>query len=269
MRTLGIDVGTRGIRLSVLDNGKFIYEEKFKKEEVFEGLKIAKGMGVRRVCIAGGYQWRELKGPEALNDETVAFGSVKESHGLRRIVRNSLTLFKEVCLLPSGGASGAISEAFLKNSLDTGTPDKVAKANYLYWNYSLKDFTLIDKGMFVTILYVKDGSIINFFSATRGMPSPMSPGIVDLELLVVYDWPKRKDDIWSSGVGDEVTEKWIEFLRPTFVGEVVRCPGELCDEFSASRGAALWCHGLKLKNLFSDSYERHLTIKARIRRELP
>ena len=262
MPTLGIDVGTRRIRFSLFENNKFFLEMAVKKEELEEVLRLYSGLGIDNVCIAGGYQWKELDGLGALSDDTVAFGSNGESHGLRRLIRKSSCLFKRVKLLPSGGASGTLSEKFLINSLDTGTPDKVAKANYVYWIQGIKTFTLIDKGMFVTLLYVDDGSITNFISATRGMPSPLSPGIVDLELLTVYRWPKSKRDIWDSGVPPEVTEAWIEFLEPTFIGEKIVCPSNVCDEFSAARGAALWCKGYKLKLMFSDNYERYLTIKA-------
>ncbi len=263
MPTLGIDVGTRGIRISLLENNEFILEMEVKKDETSEALRLYSGIGIDTVCIAGGYQWKELNNEETLSNEVVAFGSNGETHGLRRLIRESIALFKKVKLLPSGGASGALLNSFLINSLDTGTPDKVAKANYVYWLHGLNTFTLIDKGMFVSILYIDDGKIVNFISATRGMPSPMSPGLVDLELLTVYDWPKSKHDIWKAGVSSEVTEAWIDFFEPTFIGKKVVCPGTLCNKFSASRGAALWCNGYKLKLMFSDNYERHMTFMGR------
>jgi hypothetical protein len=194
-----------------------------------------------------------------LEEEVVPNAGKSETHGLRRLLKRALALF-DVLLLPSGGSSGEVPPEWLYNVLDSATPDKVAKANYLYWK-GHKTFTVIDRGCFVAILYVVEGAIVRFVSATRGMPGPCSPGLVDLELLLMTDWPKDKNSIMKSGLTAEVVEEWLRFYRPTFVGEEIACPGPECDEMAAAKGAFMWCCGMKLKHAFSDSFRRRISLR--------
>lgn len=132
----GVDVGTRGIRAVYGRCPHVLGYLEFSKNEIEEALKFLKGIGVKELCLAGGYQWREVKDHEALSrlyDEVVPNAGREETHGLRRLLTAALAYF-ETTLLPSAGASGEVPEGLLINALDSGTPDKVAKANYLIHN---------------------------------------------------------------------------------------------------------------------------------------
>jgi len=257
----GVDVGTRGIRIAYGNCPHIIGMMIVQKEEIEDALKYLQGFGIKELCVAGGYQWAELEDNDVFNrmDEVLPYVEDRETHGFRRLLSESLKRFR-VRLLPSAGASGGIPEGMLYNVIDSGTPDKVAKANYIYWK-GKRTFTLVDKGCFYSVLYVEDGTIVAFVSATRGQPGPCSPGLVDLELLLLKRWPNSKLSIMSSGVPEWVAEEWLRFYRPTFIGEEVVCPGEDCDELSAAKGAFLWCCGYKLRNIFSDKYERRITLR--------
>ncbi len=258
-------MGTRGIRI-VYGRCPYVYGKmKILRSEIEDALKLLKGMGVKKLCVAGGYQWREMTVEDALNnlEEVVPYQPPEESHGLRRLVRASASF--DARLLPSGGASGEVPQKWLLNALDTATPDKIAKANFVRWRYGISTFTLVDLGCYVSLIYVEDGAVTRFVSATRGMPGKCSPGLIDIELLLLYEWPTSREDIHNAGVDEETVKLWLDFYRPTFVGEEVICPSRICDEYSAAEGAFLWCCGLKLKHMFSDRYVRHLTIKGRVR----
>lgn len=257
----GLDVGTRGIRAVYGRCPHYEGSLTFGKDEIEEALRFLKGLGVKKLCVAGGYQWREVEGRDLLSslDEVVPAAGEEETHGFRRLLRRALELF-DVTLLPSGGASGEVPEPWLINALDSGTPDKVAKANYVFWS-GHKTFTLIDKGCFVSALYVVEGSITRFVSATRGMPGPCSPGVVDLELLLLKEWPRSRTSIMKSGVDDRTVEEWLRFYEPTFVGEKIVCPSPECDELAAAKGAFLWCCNFKLKNVFSDNFKRWVKLR--------
>ncbi|UXD22384.1 hypothetical protein IPA_04175 [Ignicoccus pacificus DSM 13166] len=247
----GIDIGTRGIRLTVIDCSSLntIYKEVYDRHSIDFLLKTIKGLGVERICVAGGYQWREVTNHDIYSEELIAFGSSQEeTHGLRRTVR-MLSLAKELLLLPSGGASGELPRWFTFNVLDSGTPDKVAKANYIIHRMGLHTFTLIDDGCFTTLIGIEDDAITKVIASTWGVPGKCSPGRVDVELCLAFKWPQSKRDLIDCDVPNDVMEGWIDFYKELFPSPYMR--GSELDEFSASEGAALWCCGLRPKHIFS------------------
>ncbi len=253
----GIDVGTRGIRSVVYDCSTHSIKHSLQvsKEDIHNLLKSLKGLGVEKVCIAGGYQWRELRGHSILSEEFLAFGSsATETHGLRRLTIGSLT-FKDVILLPSGGGSGEIPIWMLFNTLDSGTPDKVAKVTYILYKLGIKTFTLIDDGCFTTLMGMENGAITKVLGATRGVPGKCNPGCVDSELCLALKWPRSKSDLVDCKVPEHVIEGWIGFYAHSFPKPLIR--GSSLPIESAAVGAALWCCGYRPRNMFSDSPLRY------------
>jgi len=250
---LGIDVGTRSVRMVLYDcnTNTLLYKENVNKSEIAETIKELQGYGVSSVCIAGGYQWKELDGISALSDEIVALGSDnEETHGLRRAIKIALAATRRVILLPSAGASGGLPTWLLYNVLDSGTPDKVAKANFVRHALGLTTFTLVDDGCFTTILSIENSVITFALGATRGIPGRCNPGCVDSELCLYLNWPRRKRDLLACHTPRNVIEKWIEFYTSILPKPVIR-GSELPIEASAL-GAAFWCCGKKLQMMFSD-----------------
>ncbi|ALU12514.1 hypothetical protein EYM_04735 [Ignicoccus islandicus DSM 13165] len=249
----GIDVGTRRIRAVAFDcsTRKVLAREAKGKEEVLELIRFLKGIGVEKLCVAGGLQWRELNGIEIYRDPVSLLGSERDigTHGFRKLISSSI--FKEVVILPSGGASGEVPIWNLFNAVDSGTPDKVAKCNYLINSEGLSDFTLIDDGCFTSILKVNDKAITFVLGSTRGVPGRCTPGCIDSEIFIAFKWPQRKKDLLECGAPREVVEGWIRFLKPV-LGDTIIYSSEL-DEWSAAIGSALWCCGTKPKNFFSDT----------------
>ncbi len=248
----GIDVGTRRIRLVTFNcsTKRVELELAVTREELLEALKLLKGIGVEKVCVAAGLQWRELEGVEIYRDPLSLLGaSERETHGFRRLI--SLALFKEVVVLPSGGGSGEVPKWNLFNSVDTGTPDKVAKSNYLIHLKGLKDFTLIDDGCFTSIIEVRDKALTFVLGSTRGVPGKCSPGCVDAEIFLGFKWPREKADLTKCKPPMEVVNGWLEFLRPSLREPLIF--GSQLPESAAAIGSALWCCGVKPENFFGDS----------------
>ncbi len=254
-RVLGVDVGTRGIRLALVECPKSVKLTK-KLSEPKELIIWSQMADV--IAIAGGYSWKVIRDHEIVNNlEKIVLKREEESEiGFRKIL-TIWPLRKRVIILPTAAHSPYITTHFLWNKIDVCTPDKVAKAFAIMRLMGLRSFTMVDKGAHTSILRVEDERIVGCIGASWGAPGKFSPGCVDYEVCYWYAWPRRKPI--RVEMPEDSVNFWIEMFTKMFGGPVVICDNDCpYGEFSAAVGASLWtCEG---EPLIGDDWIYYLRI---------
>ncbi|MGC8563999.1 MAG: DUF1464 family protein [Fervidicoccaceae archaeon] len=230
VRSLGIDPGTKSFDLVIVEDGEVVWEDSIATEKVAENpeklteelIRFEKevdiivgpsGYGAPYICN------EDIIDPKLFASEILLLTSAnllrkkEEDLGFavyRAIYKLVGQLWKKklnVCYIPSVKQLGTVDLSFKINKIDLGTADKLASTflgAYILKNStenikSKKDFLLLELGFgYNALIHVKDGVIYGGLGGTSLGPGFITPGPIDLELVVAGKW--KRNSVWSGGI---------------------------------------------------------------------
>lgn len=222
LRVVGSDPGTSSLDLLLLVDGAVADQVRLLPAQLRDDPEILSRLLERwapidLIAAPSGYGLPLVRGESLTEDHIEQMSLIRPDErgrasgvvGFRAWVRAFVRSRRPLVFMPGGLHLPTIPAYRKVNSIDVGTPDKVAVAAQALWfdamesgDYDRSSFAVVEIGSaFSAILVVERGKIVDAAAGTRGPIGLRSGGIWDGE-VAYWQSPLSKEDLFRGGLAD-------------------------------------------------------------------